>query len=42
MSAVAIALSLVIAAGAARVPVLRLLYVAPAWFSRERAGAPPR
>ncbi len=41
MSAVAIALSLVIAAGAARVPVLRLLYVAPAWFSRERAGAPP-
>ncbi|MCR2801565.1 acyltransferase family protein [Microbacterium sp. zg-Y818] len=41
MTAVVIPLSLVIAAGAARVPVLRLLYVAPAWFSRERVGARP-
>ena len=38
MSAIAIPLSLAIAAGCARVPVLRLLYVAPAWFARDRAG----
>ncbi|MCR2793903.1 acyltransferase family protein [Microbacterium sp. zg.Y625] len=38
MSAIAIALSLLVAAGCERVPVLRLLYVAPAWFARDRAG----
>ncbi|MBD7957074.1 acyltransferase family protein [Microbacterium sp. Sa4CUA7] len=42
MSAVAIALSLLIAAGAARVPALRLLYVAPAWFSRAATRVPLR
>lgn len=42
MTAVAIALSLVIAAGCERAPVLRLLYTAPAWFARERAEAPLR
>ncbi|MDL5352998.1 acyltransferase family protein [Microbacterium sp. zg-YB36] len=39
MTAIAIPLSLLIAAGAARVPVLRLLYEAPAWFSRARVDA---
>lgn len=41
LTAIAIPLSLLIAAAASRLPVLRLLYASPAWFSRDRSPVAP-